>query len=259
MGDIVMVMVIKSLMVTTKGAKSSPMEVTERKDMVIGTKDTCLNNRTRRDTKKRDTATTNKVMNMSNNLMAINDHPTDTRRKVTATKRKITDISNHLMEDTSKRGMAIKTETTMTTKTMGTKDHLTEDTRKRITDMSKKSMVTTIKSTDTSKRGMDTNVRTTAISNHLTEGTKRAMITGTLDTEIGVMEPDMDKLDTEITVTNKLHTQVATMTPMVTRKDILNTLHITSTPSTHTVVITTRENMEARTNLLPISTIMILE
>ena len=61
---------------------------------------------------------------------------------------------------------------------------------------------------------MDTNVRTTAISNHLTEGTKRAMITGTLDTEIGVMEldtdrpdmeirvmePDMDKLDTEITV-----------------------------------------------------------
>merc|ERR1719471_2434364 len=119
------------------------MEVTERKDMVIGTKDTCLDNRTRRDTKKRDTATTNKVMNMSNHLMAINDHPTDTRRKVTATKRKITDISNHLMEDTSKRGMAIKTKTT---KTMDTKNNLTEDTRKRITDMSKKSMVTTIKS-----------------------------------------------------------------------------------------------------------------
>merc|ERR1711944_351640 len=163
--------------------------------------------------------------------MAINDHPTDTRRKVTATKRKITDISNHLMEDT----------------------------RKRITDMSKKSMVTTIKSTATSKRGMDTNVRTTAISNHLTEGTKRAMITGRPDMEIRVMEPDMVKLDTEITVTSKLHTQVATMIHMVTRKDIPNTLHITSTPSTHTVVITTRENMEARTNLLPISTIMILE
>merc|ERR1711983_412504 len=187
--------------------------------MVAGTKDTCLNNRTRRDTNKKDTATTNKVMNMSNHLMAINDHPTDTRRKVTATKRKITDISNHLMEDTSKRGMAIKTKTTMTTKTMDTKNNLTEDTR---------------------KRGMDTNVRTTAISNHLTEGTKRAMITGTLDTdipdmEIRVMEPDMDKLDTEITVTSKLHTQVATMIPMVTRKDILNTLHITNTPSTHTV------------------------
>ena len=61
------------------------MEVTERKDMVIGIKvivcyaisfvncnvrlisdlflfqDTCLNNRTRRDTNKKDTATTNKV------------------------------------------------------------------------------------------------------------------------------------------------------------------------------------------------------
>merc|ERR1711983_694663 len=126
----------------------------------------------------------------------------DTRRKVTATKRKITDISNHLMEDTSKRGMAIKTKTTMTTKTMGTKNNLTEDTRTRIMDMSKKSMVTTIKSTDISNR---------------------------------VMEPDMDKLDTEITVTSKLHTQVATMIPMVTRKDILNTLHISSTPSPHTV------------------------
>merc|ERR1711902_366720 len=124
------------------------------------------------------------------------------------------------------------------------------DTRKRITDMSKKSTVTTIK--------------TTAISNHLTEGTKRAVVMAKPDTEIRVMEPDMDKLDidrpdTEIMVTSKLHTQVATMIPMVTRKDILNTLHITSTPSTHTVVITTRENMEARTNLLPISTIMILE
>merc|ERR1711902_161459 len=119
------------------------------------------------------------------------------------------------------------------------------DTRKRITDMSKKSTVTTIK--------------TTAISNHLTEGTKRAVVMAKPDTEIRVMEPDMDKLDTEITVTSKLHTQVATMIPMVTRKDTLNTLHITSTPSTHTVVITTRENMEARTNLLPISTIMILE
>merc|ERR1711893_164098 len=128
---------------------------------------------------------------------------------------------------------------------MGTKNNLMEDTRKRITDMSKKSMVTTIKTTD--------------ISNHLTEGTKRAMVTGKPVTEIGVMEPDMDKLDTEITVTSKLHTQVATMIPMVIRKDILNTLHITSTPSTHTVVITTRENMEARTNLLPISTITILE
>ena len=70
------------------------------------------------------------------------------------------------MEDTSKRGMAIKTKTTMTTKvsakkicflkvqffycdfslqTMDTKNNLTEDTRKRIMDMSKKSMVTTIK------------------------------------------------------------------------------------------------------------------
>merc|ERR1719210_2059044 len=142
----------------------------------------------------------------------------------------------------------------MTTKTMGTKNNLTEVTRKMITDMSKKSMVTTIKSMDTSKRGMDTNVRTTAISNHLTEGTKRAVVMAK-----PVTEPDMDKLDTEITVTSKLHTQVATMIPMVTRKDILNTLHITNTPSTHTVVITTRENMEARTNLLPISTIMILE
>merc|ERR1711944_254208 len=142
---------------------------------------------------------------------------------------------------------------------MGTKNNLTEDTRKRITDMSKKNMVTTIKSTDTSKRGMDINVRTTAISNHLTEGTKRAVVMAKPDTEIRVMEPDMDKLDTEIMVTSKLHTQVATMIPMVTRKDTLNTLHITSTPSTHTVVITTRENMEARTNLLPISTIMILE
>ena len=47
---------------------------------------------------------------------------------------------------------------------------------------------------------MDTNVRTTAISNHLTEGTKRAMVTGKPDTEIRVMEPDMDKLDTEIGV-----------------------------------------------------------
>merc|ERR1719210_399389 len=157
-----MVMVTKNLTVTTKGTKSSPMEVTERKDMVVGTKDTCLNNRTRRDTNKKDTATTNKVMNMSNHLMAINDHPTDTIRKVTATKRKITDISNHLMEDTSKRGMAIKTKTTMTTKTMDTKNNLTEDTRKRITDMSKKSMVITIKSTDTSKR--------------VTEGTKRAVV-----------------------------------------------------------------------------------
>merc|ERR1711933_364537 len=120
------------------------MEVTERKDMVIEIKDTCLNNRTRKDTNKKNTATTNKVMNMSNHLMAINDHPTDTKRK-------ITDISNHLMENTSKRGMAIKTKTTMTTKTMDTKNNLTEDTRKRITDMSKKSMVTTIKSTDTSK------------------------------------------------------------------------------------------------------------
>merc|ERR1712018_789335 len=139
MGDIVMVMVTKNLTVITKGTKSSPMEVTERKDMVIGTKDTCLNNRTRRDTNKKNTVTTSKVMNMSNHLMAINDHPTDTRRKVTAIKRKITDISNHLMENTSKRGMAIKTKTTMTTKTMGTKNNLTEDTRKRITDMSKKS------------------------------------------------------------------------------------------------------------------------
>merc|ERR1712012_685221 len=147
------------------------------------------------------------------------------------TKRKITDISNHLMEDT----------------------------RKRVTDISKKSTVTTIKSTDISKRGMDTNVRTTAISNHLTEGTKRAVVMVKPDTEIGAMEPDTDKSDMEIMVTSKLHTQVATMIPMVTRKDILNTLHITSTPSTHTVVITTRENMEARTNLLPISTIMILE
>merc|ERR1711902_475514 len=69
-----------------------------------------------------------------------------------------------------------------------------------------------------------------------------------LDTEIGVMEAT-DKSDMGIMVTSKLHTQVATMIPMVTRKDILNTLHITSTPSTHTVVITTRENMEARTNL----------
>merc|ERR1711983_504253 len=131
---------------------------------------------------------------------------------------------------------------------------------------------------DISKRGMDTNVRTTVISNHLTEGTKRAMVTGKPDTEIRVMESDMDKLDTdrpdteirvmesdmdkldtEIMVTSKLHTQVATMIPMVTLKDILNTLHITSTPSTHTVVITTRENMEARTNLFPTSTIMILE
>merc|ERR1711983_612862 len=131
---------------------------------------------------------------------------------------------------------------------------------------------------DISKRGMDTNVRITAISNHLTEGTKRAVVMAKPDTEIGVMEPDMDKLDTdrpdteirvmesdmdkldtEIMVTSKLHTQVDTMIPMVTLKDILNTLHITSTPSTHTVVITTRENMEARTNLLPISTIMILE
>merc|ERR1712014_546551 len=107
-------------------------------------------------------------MNMSNHLMAINDHPTDTRRKVTATKRKITDMSN-------------------------------------------KSMVTTIKSTDISKRGMDTNVRTTAISNHLTEGTKRAVVMAKPDMEIRVMEPDMDKLDTEIMVTSKLHTQVATM------------------------------------------------
>merc|ERR1712227_891749 len=106
---------------------------------------------------------------------------------------------------------------------------------------------------------MDTNVRTTAISNHLTEGTKRAVVMVKLDTEIGAMEPDTDKSDMEIMVTSKLHTQVATMIPMVTRKDILNTLHITSTPSTHTVVTTTRENMEARTNLLPISTIMILE
>merc|ERR1712029_109034 len=238
------VMVTKMLMVTTKGTKSSPMEVTERKDMAAGTKDTCLNNLTRRRDTNKDTATINKVMNMSNHLMAINDHPTDTRRKVTATKRKITDISNHLMEDTSKRGMAIKTKTTMTTKTMDTKNNLTEDTRKRITDMSKKSTVTTIKSTDTSKRGMDTNVRTTAISNHLTEGTKRAVVmakpvteirvmepdmdkldTDRPDTEIRVMEPDMDKLDTEIMVTSKLHTQVATMIPMVTRKDILNTLH----------------------------------
>merc|ERR1712029_1232845 len=111
--------------------------------------------------------------------------------------------------------------------------------------------------------GMAINVRTTVISNHLTEGTKRAVVMAKPDTEIGVMEPDMDKLDTEIrvmepdmdkldteiTVTSKLHTQVATMIPMVTRKDILNTLHITNTPSTHTVVITTRENMEARTNL----------
>merc|ERR1712012_1494094 len=128
--------------------------------------------------------------------MAINDHPTDTRRKVTATKRKLTDISNHLMEDTSKRGMAIKTKTTMTTRPMGTKNNLMEDTRKMITDMSKKSTVTTIKSTDTSKRGMDTNVRTTAISNHLTEGTKRAVVMAKQDTEIRVMEPDMDKLDT---------------------------------------------------------------
>merc|ERR1719210_3119162 len=70
--DIVMVMVTKSLTVTTKGTKSSHMEVTERKYMVAGTKDTCLNNRTRRDTNKKDTATTNKVMNMSNHLMAIN-------------------------------------------------------------------------------------------------------------------------------------------------------------------------------------------
>merc|ERR1711944_176828 len=105
---------------------------------------------------------------------------------------------------------------------------------------------------------MDTNVRTTAMSNHLTEGTKRAMIIDKLDTEIGVMEAT-DKSDMEIMVTSKLHTQVATMIPMDTLNDILNTLHITSTPSTHTVVITTRENMEARTNLLPISTIMILE
>merc|ERR1712152_59412 len=126
-------------------------------------------------------------------------------------------------------------------------------------DMSKKSMVTTTKSLDTSKRGMVTNVRTTAISNHLTEGTKRAVVMAKPVTEIRVMEPDMDKLDTEITVTSKLHTQVATMIPMVTLKDIPNILHITSTPSTHTVVITTRENMEARTNLLPISTVMILE
>merc|ERR1711976_518140 len=137
--DIVMVMVTKSLTVTTKGTKSSPMEVTERQDMVSGTKVTCLNNRTRRDTNKKNTATI-KVMNMINHLTAINDHPTDTRRKVTATKRKITGISNHLMEDTSKRGMAIKTKTNMTTKTMDTKNNLTEDTRKRIMDMSKKSM-----------------------------------------------------------------------------------------------------------------------
>lgn len=67
--------------------------------------------------------------------------------------------------------------------------------------------------------GMDTNVRTTVTSNHLTEGTKRAVVmakpvteirvmeldmakldTDRPDTEIRVMEPDMDKLDTEITV-----------------------------------------------------------
>merc|ERR1712018_813853 len=96
--------------------------------------------------------------------------------------------------------------------------------------------------------------RVHGISNHLTKGTKRAMVTVKPDTEIRVMEPDMDKLDTEIgvmeptdksdmeiMVTSKLHTQVATMIPMVTRKDIRNTLHITSTPSTHTVVITTGE------------------
>merc|ERR1711976_231405 len=96
-------------------------------------------------------------------------------------------------------------------------------------------------------------------SNHLTEGTKRAVVMAKPDTEIRVMEPDMDKLDTEIMVTSKLLTQVATMIPMATLNDIPNTLHITNTPSTHTVDIITRENMEARTNLLPTSTIMILE
>ena len=59
---------------------------------------------------------------------------------------------------------------------------------------------------------MDTNVRTTVISNHLTEGTKRAMITGKQDTEIGVMEPDTDKSDTEIRVMepdmDKLDTEI---------------------------------------------------
>merc|ERR1711963_769681 len=118
------------------------------------------------------------------------------------------------------------------TKTMGTKNNLTEDTKNKSTDMS--------------KRDMDINVLITVTSNHLMEGIGR-------DTVI-------DKLDTETVVTGKLLTQVATIKiPTVIVKDIPNTLPTTNTPFTRTVATTIKENTEARINLLPTSTIMILE
>ena len=61
---------------------------------------------------------------------------------------------------------------------------------------------------------MDTNVRTTAISNHLTEGTKRAVVMAKPVTEIGVMEPDMDKLDTD-----RPDTEIRVMEPDMDKLD----------------------------------------
>ena len=64
----------------------------------------------------------------------------------------------------------------------------------------------------------------------------------------------------KLQATGKLLTLVATIKiPTVIVKGIPNTLPTTNTPFTRTVVTTTKESTEARINLLPTSTIMILE